>query len=229
MIELVGVVKAYPAGNGKIAALGSISLALERGEYLTVMGPSGSGKSTLLNILGTLDRPTSGSYLLEGVDITQLSDKQISRVRNRHFGFIFQNYNLLPEFTAIENVMMPLMYAGVPRRDRRPKAVELLNRVSMEHRMGHYPAQLSGGEQQRVAIARALANLPTLLLADEPTGNLPSSQTDGILGLFDNLSQAGMTIVIVTHDPRVGERGHRVLRLADGLIVTDGGGERVPC
>ena len=170
MIRLEGIAKEYYMGDVVVRALDGIDLEIQRGEFVSIMGPSGSGKSTLLNILGVLDQPSRGAYYLEDVDITQLRDGELSKIRNRHFGFIFQAYNLFPELTALENVMVPLMYAGKPRRERRERAEELLAKVGMEHRLGHLPTQLSGGEQQRVAIARALANSPTLLLADEPTG-----------------------------------------------------------
>jgi len=185
------------------------------------MGPSGSGKSTLLHILGGLDQPTSGAYLLEDVDITELSDKELSRIRNRHFGFIFQGYNLFPELSALENVEVPMMYAGKPKGESAKRAQELLDMMGLAHRFHHYPNQLSGGEQQRVAIARALANDPTLILADEPTGNLASDQGDEILRLLQKLNDGGATIVLVTHDPWAGSFGKRLIRLKDGQIAQD--------
>lgn len=176
MIKLQNITKQYYMGEIEINALDDVTLAIERGEFISVMGPSGSGKSTLLNILGVLDQPTFGTYLLEDVDITDLSDRELARIRNRHFGFIFQSYNLFPELNALENVMVPLAYAKKPKAERIKRAEELLQMVGMSHRLKHFPNQLSGGEQQRVAIARALANNPTLLLADEPTGNLATDQ-----------------------------------------------------
>jgi putative ABC transport system ATP-binding protein len=202
-------------------ALNGIDVEIQRGEFVSIMGPSGSGKSTLLNVIGVLDQPTRGAYYLEGVDITQLKDRELARIRNQHFGFIFQAYNLFPELTAMENVMVPLMYAGKPKRERRERAEELLNMVAMGHRLGHLPTQLSGGEQQRVAIARALANNPTLLLADEPTGNLASDQGAEIMNILCQLNAQGTTIVIVTHDPSISAYGKRLLRLRDGKIVAD--------
>lgn len=221
MIELRRVTKIYRMGEQDVPALAGVDFHLTRGEFVTVMGPSGSGKSTLLHILGCLDVPTSGQYLLEGTDITTLSERELAAIRNRHFGFVFQSFNLFPEMTAWENVAMPLVYAGVPPKERRAKAMELLAAVDMEHRLHHFPAQMSGGEQQRVAIARALANDPTLLLADEPTGNLPSQQGEEVLSIFNRLNDDGMTIVLVTHDPAIGRLGQRLIRLCDGLIADD--------
>ncbi|HAI52912.1 MAG: ABC transporter ATP-binding protein [Limnochordia bacterium] len=222
MIRLEGVAKEYYMGDVVVQALEGIDLEIQRGEFVSIMGPSGSGKSTLLNILGVLDQPSRGAYYLEGVDITQLRDGELAQIRNRHFGFIFQSYNLFPELTALENVMVPLMYAGRPRRERRERAEALLAQVGMAHRLKHLPTQLSGGEQQRVAIARALANNPTLLLADEPTGNLATDQGAEIMTLLQELNQQGTTVVIVTHDPAVSAYGRRLLRLRDGKIVSDG-------
>ncbi|MDI9464024.1 MAG: ABC transporter ATP-binding protein [Bacillota bacterium] len=222
MIRLEGVAKEYYMGDVVVQALEGIVLEIQRGEFVSIMGPSGSGKSTLLNILGVLDQPSRGAYYLEGVDITQLRDGELAQIRNRHFGFIFQSYNLFPELTALENVMVPLMYAGRPRRERRERAEALLAQVGMAHRLKHLPTQLSGGEQQRVAIARALANNPTLLLADEPTGNLATDQGAEIMTLLQELNQQGTTVVIVTHDPAVSAYGRRLLRLRDGKIVSDG-------
>jgi len=222
VIRLEGVAKEYYMGDVVVQALEGIDLEIQRGEFVSIMGPSGSGKSTLLNILGVLDQPSRGAYYLEGVDITQLRDGELAQIRNRHFGFIFQSYNLFPELTALENVMVPLMYAGRPRRERRERAEALLAQVGMAHRLKHLPTQLSGGEQQRVAIARALANNPTLLLADEPTGNLATDQGAEIMTLLQELNQQGTTVVIVTHDPAVSAFGRRLLRLRDGKIVSDG-------
>lgn len=221
MITLQGVSKQYYMGEVVINALDYVNLSIERGEFISIMGPSGSGKSTLLNILGVLDLPTEGSYFLEGVDITHLDDRELARIRNRHFGFIFQSYNLFPELNALENVMVPLTYAGRPKSERIKRAKELLDMVAMSHRLKHFPNQLSGGEQQRVAIARALANNPTLLLADEPTGNLATDQSDEIMELLCDLNHKGTTIVIVTHDPHISSFGKRLVRLQDGKIVSD--------
>lgn len=208
-------------GDVEIKALNKIDLEIQRGEFLSIMGPSGSGKSTLLNVLGVLDQPTAGAYYLENVDITRFRDKELAQIRNRHFGFIFQSYNLFPELSALENVMVPLMYAGKGRAERLDRAEALLTGVGMGHRLKHLPTQLSGGEQQRVAIARALANNPTLILADEPTGNLATDQGAEIMGLLQELNEKGTTIVIVTHDPSISTYGKRLVKLRDGLIVED--------
>lgn len=208
-------------GDVEIRALDRINLTIQRGEFLSIMGPSGSGKSTLLNVLGVLDQPSSGTYFLEYVDITRLKDRELAQIRNRHFGFIFQSYNLFPELSALENVMVPLMYAGKPKRERLVKAESLLASVGMEHRLRHLPTQLSGGEQQRVAIARALANNPTLILADEPTGNLATDQGAEIMGILQRLNEQGTTIVIVTHDSHISTYGKRLVALRDGTIVED--------
>jgi len=210
-------------GDVVINALDNVSMTISRGEFVIIMGPSGSGKSTLLNILGVLDLPTRnhGAYLLEDVDITELGDRELARIRNRHFGFIFQSYNLFPELNALENVMVPLTYAKRPKEERIKRAEELLEMVEMTHRLKHFPNQLSGGEQQRVAIARALANKPTLLLADEPTGNLATEQGNEILSLLKKLNEQGTTIVVVTHDPKVSTYGKRLVHLQDGKIVSD--------
>ncbi len=222
MIDLKGIARVYDLGAVKIQALEGTSLSIAKGEFVSIMGPSGSGKSTLLHLLGLLDRPSGGTYRLDGHDVTTLRDRELSRVRNRHFGFVFQSFNLLPEFNALENVMMPLTYSELPRRKRRARATELLERTGLAERMFHYPAMLSGGEQQRVAIARALANNPTLILADEPTGNLPSDKGREILTILDGLNRTGVTIVMVTHDERLASWGKRLVRLQDGRVVGDG-------
>lgn len=223
MIKLKNISKQYHMGDVVINALDNVSMTISRGEFVIIMGPSGSGKSTLLNILGVLDLPTRnhGAYLLEDVDITELADRELARIRNRHFGFIFQSYNLFPELNALENVMVPLTYAKRPKEERIKRAEELLEMVEMTHRLKHFPNQLSGGEQQRVAIARALANKPTLLLADEPTGNLATEQGNEILSLLKKLNEQGTTIVVVTHDPKVSTYGKRLVHLQDGKIVSD--------
>ncbi|MDI9459973.1 MAG: ABC transporter ATP-binding protein [Bacillota bacterium] len=221
MIRLEGITREYYMGDVEVRALDGVDLEIQRGEFVSIMGPSGSGKSTLLNILGVLDQPSRGAYYLEEVDITQLRDRELAKVRNEHFGFIFQSYNLFPELTALENVMVPMMYAGKPRQQRKERAAELLAMVGMDKRLGHRPTQLSGGEQQRVAIARSLANDPALILADEPTGNLATDQSAEIMGILQRLNQGGTTIVIVTHDPSITSYGKRLLRLRDGKIVSD--------
>lgn len=221
MITLEGISKSYDLGSVQVDALKSINLQIDRGEFITIMGPSGSGKSTLLHILGILDSPGGGSYLLEEHDLVTLSDRELSRIRNQHFGFVFQSFNLFNEFNAMENVMFPLMYAGVRGTERRERAESLLVQLGLEHRLFHYPNMLSGGEQQRVAIARALANDPTLILADEPTGNLPSDKGEEILRILDRLNADGVTVVMVTHDDLLGQRGSRCVRLRDGLVESD--------
>lgn len=222
MIRLEEITKEYFMGETEVQALNKFNLEIQHGEFLSIMGPSGSGKSTLLNILGVLDQPSSGAYYLENVDITEFRDRELAQIRNEYFGFIFQNYNLFPELSALENVMVPLMYAGRPRSERRKRAEDLLLSVGMGHRLHHLPTQLSGGEQQRVAIARALANDPTLILADEPTGNLASDQGEEIMGILQSFNKQGTTIVIVTHDPQVSLYGKRLVQLRDGVIVADG-------
>lgn len=222
MIELKGISKVYDLGGGaRVDALKGIDLSVDRGEFITVMGPSGSGKSTLLHILGILDDVDTGTYHLEETDLTTLPDRELSRIRNEHFGFIFQSFNLFNEFNALENVIFPLIKAGVSRSERRERAQLLLSRVGLDHRLYHYPNMLSGGEQQRVAIARALANDPTFILADEPTGNLPSDQGTEILTMLDKLNADGVTVIMVTHDDHLGERGSRHVRLRDGEIESD--------
>jgi putative ABC transport system ATP-binding protein len=220
-IELEDISKAYIMGDVKVAALSGVSLQLARGEYAAVMGPSGSGKSTILNILGGLDVATSGKYLLEGVEMTRLPDAELARIRCRHFGFVFQSYNLFPELTAIENVIMPMTYARVAPAERVKRAAELLNSLGMGHRLRHLPSQLSGGEQQRVAIARALANNPDVIFADEPTGNLATKQGQEILDILDELNTRHVTIVMVTHDEKVASRARRIITMRDGQVDSD--------
>jgi putative ABC transport system ATP-binding protein len=219
MIELKDIEKSWPRGAETVKGLAGVDLSVERGEFVTIMGPSGSGKSTLLHIVGLIDLPTAGSYELEGRDVAGLKDGELARIRCRHFGFIFQGFHLLPELTAAENVMLPMGYANMPRALRPQRAKELLERVGLGPRMNHYPATLSGGEQQRVAIARALANDPGFLLADEPTGNLPTETGHAIVDLLAELNREGLTIVMVTHDAALGALGKRSVRLKDGLVV----------
>jgi putative ABC transport system ATP-binding protein len=201
--------------------LRGLSLAIMPGEYVAIMGPSGCGKSTLLNLLGCLDRPSSGRYLLGGDDISKLNDDDLSEIRGRRLGFIFQSYNLIQQLNVLENIEVPLFYQGRPEEEAREIAVQLATRVGLEKRLDHRPFELSGGQQQRVAIARALASDPILLLADEATGNLDSSSGREILGLFDELNAAGKTLVMVTHDPNTGERAKRLVRLRDGVLESD--------
>lgn len=221
LIRLDNVSKVYTKSKEPVVALKQVTLEVRQREFVAIMGPSGSGKSTLLHILGALDRPSSGVYMLEGVDLTALKDKELARVRRDHFGFIFQSYNLFPELTAVENVEVPMIYAGVPARDRRRRAKELLEQVGLGHRLNHRPSELSGGEQQRTAIARALANGPTILFADEPTGNLPTYQGRQVMEALKQLNDLGMTVLVVTHDPGVAAWGERLLVLRDGEIVAD--------
>ena len=221
MVQLSHVSKRYALGDSIVTALEDVNLTVTRGEYVAIMGNSGSGKSTLLQILGALDQPTEGIYELEGHDITGLGDKEQARIRNKHFGFVFQAYNLFPELTALENVELPLMYAGVARRERRERAREQLEQMGLSQRERHLPAQLSGGEQQRVAIARALVTHPTLLLADEPTGNLNVEAGERIMALLSELHRGGTSLIVVTHDPAVGARAGRLITIQDGRVVGD--------
>ena len=211
--------KVYGEGDTAVHALRDVDLVVRRGEYVAVVGQSGSGKSTLLNILGCLDGPTSGRYLLDGLDVADLDERQQSVLRNRQIGFIFQSFNLIPRTSAFANVELPMVYAGVSRRDRRARALAALDVVGLSHRIDSRPNQLSGGQQQRVAVARALVTRPALLLADEPTGNLDSASTDDVLHLFDNLHATGRTIVLITHDHEVAERADRIVNVTDGRLT----------
>ena len=221
--ELRGIEKIYfkPDGSVAVRALAGVSLDIQRGTYMAIMGPSGSGKSTLMNVLGCLDRPTRGVYLLDGTNVADMEDELLSRVRGRKIGFIFQAFNLIPQLTIEENVEVPLLYQSVPRHIRREKAQYLLERVGLSDRLGRCPSELSGGQQQRAAIARSLVNDPVILFADEPTGNLDSKTGEEILRLFEELHDTGMTIVVVTHDESISDRCQRVIRLRDGLIESD--------
>ncbi|MFL0731259.1 MAG: ABC transporter ATP-binding protein, partial [Prochlorococcus sp.] len=216
---LSDVSKLYGNGAGKVKALDHLNLIVNQGDYLAVMGASGSGKSTAMNILGCLDRPTSGSYQLNGVTIEDLDDDALADLRNQELGFVFQQFHLLPEATALENVMLPMIYAGVPATQRRERAKQALERVGLAQQMGNRPNQLSGGQQQRVAIARAVINNPALLLADEPTGALDSQTTEDVLTLFDELHHQGITLVLVTHENDVSARADRVARFNDGRVL----------
>ena len=220
MIQLDSVTKVYNMGSVEVNALRGIDLKIEPGEFIAIMGPSGSGKSTLMNILGCLDQPSGGSYRLDGLSVAQMNDDQLAEVRNRKIGFVFQNYNLLARTSAIDNVEIPMVYAGVSLADRHRKAVDALKSVGLAERLHHKPNQLSGGEQQRVAIARSLVNEPSIILADEPTGNLDSRTGREIISIFQHLNRdRGMTIIFVTHDPEVAACTRRIVRLRDGLVV----------
>jgi putative ABC transport system ATP-binding protein len=221
VIAVRDLTKVYGTGEATVHALRGVSLTVHPGDYVAIMGSSGSGKSTLMNILGALDVPTSGTYLLDGVDVSTLADRQLALVRNRLIGFIFQAFNLIPRTSALANVELPLAYAGVKPRERRRRAIAALEVVGLLDRARHEPNQLSGGQQQRLAVARALVTEPALLLADEPTGNLDSHSTDDLLNVFDDLSASGRTIVLITHEPDVGARAKRLIRLVDGRIVED--------
>jgi putative ABC transport system ATP-binding protein len=221
VIAITDLHKTYATGDVEVHALRQVSLSIHRGELVAVMGASGSGKSTLMNLLGTLDRPTSGRYLLDGTDVAELDDVQLARLRNRKIGFVFQSFNLLPRHTALHNVEIPLIYGRVGKAERRRRAREALTRVGLADRMDHHPTQLSGGQQQRVAIARAVVTDPVLLLADEPTGALDSEMTTQIMDLFCALNAAGITVIIVTHEPQVAAYARRVIRFRDGRIVAD--------
>ncbi|MHB1036167.1 MAG: ABC transporter ATP-binding protein [Pirellulales bacterium] len=223
LIKLHEVRKVYQLDETEVEALRGVSLTIEQGEYVALMGPSGSGKSTLMNTLGCLDRPTSGSYLLDGLEVVKMSRDARARLRNQKIGFVFQNFNLLARTSALENVELPLLYSrNVTSRQRHQRAVEVLARVGLADRMGHHPGQLSGGQQQRVAIARAMVNQPAILMADEPTGNLDSRTSGEVMELFRDLNrESGITIILVTHDPSIGRNARRVLVLRDGEIVED--------
>jgi len=216
--EVDRVTRTYVLGDTELHALLDVSLRFDEGEYVAIMGPSGSGKSTLLNLLGCLDRPTEGTYRIGGTDVSDLRDDELSRIRGERLGFVFQNYNLIHQLDVLENIEVPLFYAGRPEAEARGRARELADRMGLGDRVGHRPSELSGGQQQRVAIARALANDPLLLLADEPTGNLDSKTGEDILGLLDQLHREGKTLVIVTHDPNVAARADRTIHMRDGRV-----------
>lgn len=219
LIQLNAITRTYASGSARVDALRDVDLRIERGDYLAIMGPSGSGKSTLMNVIGCLEQPSAGSFFLEGRDISDFSDRELSRVRNQFVGFIFQTFNLLPRATALNNVETPLIYAGVRRKERRRRATEALERVGLADRMQHRPNELSGGQRQRVAIARALVNEPSVVLADEPTGNLDSVTGEEILAILDQLNEEGNTILVVTHEEHVAAHAQKRIMMRDGRIV----------
>ena len=221
VIKIRNITRDFPLGNEVVKVLKGIDLDIEKGEYVALMGPSGSGKSTLMNLLGCLDTPTSGSYFLNGKDVSNMSDDDLAEIRNKEIGFVFQTFNLLPRTTALENVALPMVYAGISKGDRKIRAEEVLTEVGLADRMDHKPNQLSGGQRQRVAVGRALVNKPSIILADEPTGNLDSVTSLEILALFDEIHKQGNTVIVVTHEEEVAEHAHRVIRLRDGMVESD--------
>lgn len=221
LIETVDLWKTYQMGDEEIHALRGVSIQIERGEYVAIMGPSGSGKSTLMNLIGCLDTPSKGSYLLNGKQVSKMDDNELARIRNEEIGFVFQTFNLLPRATALRNVELPLVYAGIPAKEREQRARAALDKVELTSRMSHRPNELSGGQRQRVAIARALVNNPSILLADEPTGNLDSKTGIEIMGLFERLHKAGNTIVLVTHEADVAAYAYRSIHIRDGQVEQD--------
>lgn len=221
LVMLTGISKHYKSGDEEVRALDGVSLSINKGEFLSILGPSGSGKSTLMNMLGCLDKPTAGEYLLNDEDVSALTGNQLAKIRNQNIGFVFQSFNLLEYASALENVALPLVYRGVKASERRAKAASLLNKVGLGDRMHHKPNQLSGGQKQRVAIARALVNDPQIILADEPTGALDSKSGAEIEALFNELNQEGRTLIIVTHDNALAQRTHRIVTIKDGQVVAD--------
>ena len=226
ILKLMDICKDYQQGREPVRVLKNICLTVEKGDYLAIMGPSGSGKTTLMNIIGCLDVPTSGSYELDGRNLKDLSDDDLADIRNRHIGFVFQHFHLLPKMTALDNVALPLLYADIPLKERRERAAEALKAVGLEERMDFYPNQLSGGQCQRVAIARAMVGKPDLLLADEPTGALDTKSGNQIMEIFRQLSNEGMTIVMITHEPSIADCADKTYRILDGELFTEEGGQR---
>jgi putative ABC transport system ATP-binding protein len=221
IIQVSGLSKMYRMGDEIINALRSITLDIDKNEYVALMGPSGSGKSTLMNILGCLDSPSDGQYILNDIDVSLMTDGELAEVRNKQIGFVFQTFNLLPRLSSLDNVALPLVYAGMSKADRQAKAEDALSKVGLADRMLHKPNELSGGQRQRVAIARALVNDPAIILADEPTGNLDTKTSVEIMGIFERIHNAGNTVIIVTHEPDIAEHAHRIVRMRDGLIESD--------
>ena len=221
LIQITNIKRDFVLGNEIVYVLKGIDLEINKGEYVALMGPSGSGKSTLMNLLGCLDTPTSGSYILNGKDVSKMHDDELAEIRNKEIGFVFQTFNLLPRTTALDNVALPMVYAGHSKSERKIRAEEVLNQVGLADRMDHQPNQLSGGQRQRVAVARALVNNPSIILADEPTGNLDSKTSEEIMKLFGDIHKLGNTVIIVTHEEEVAAYAHRIIRLRDGLIESD--------
>lgn len=221
IIKVSHLKRDFPLGSNWIQVLKGIDIDIKKGEYVALMGPSGSGKSTLMNILGCLDTPTSGEYILNGKDVSKMNDNELAEIRNKEIGFVFQTFNLLPRTTALENVALPLVYAGKSKTQRIQRASEVLTQVGLADRMDHQPNQLSGGQRQRVAVARALVNTPSIILADEPTGNLDTKTSIEIMGLFDEIHAQGNTVILVTHEEDIAEHAHRIIRLRDGVIEND--------
>ena len=221
LIEIHDIVKNYQVGSVIVRALRSVSINIGHNEYVAIMGPSGSGKSTLMNLLGCLDTPSSGSYVLNGTDVSKMEDDYLAEIRNKEIGFVFQTFNLLPRYSALENVTLPLIYAGMPKVERERMAIETLEQVGLGDRMTHKPNELSGGQRQRVAIARALVNKPSIILADEPTGNLDSKTSVDIMGLLDDIHRKGNTVIVVTHEEDIAKHAARIIRLFDGEISQD--------
>ncbi|MDB4082833.1 ABC transporter ATP-binding protein [Vicingaceae bacterium] len=221
MIEIEKLVRNFRLGKQEIKVLKEISFSIQKNEYVALMGPSGSGKSTLMNLLGCLDTPTSGKYILNNQDVSQLSDDELAQIRNKEIGFVFQTFNLLPRATALDNVVLPLIYAGMAKTKREERAMEVLTEVGLSDRVTHKPNELSGGQRQRVAVARALVNSPSIILADEPTGNLDTMTSHEIMGLLDIIHKAGNTIILVTHEEDIAQHAHRIIRLRDGNIESD--------
>jgi putative ABC transport system ATP-binding protein len=221
LIKISNIKRDFVLGNEIVYVLKGIDLEIKKGEYVALMGPSGSGKSTLMNLLGCLDTPTSGSYILNGKDVSKMKDDELAEIRNKEIGFVFQTFNLLPRTTALDNVALPMIYAGHPKSERNKRATEVLKQVDLADRMDHQPNQLSGGQRQRVAVARALVNKPSIILADEPTGNLDSKTSVEIMKLFNEIHENGNTVILVTHEEEIASYAHRIIRLRDGLIESD--------
>ncbi len=221
MILLENIVKVYRMGKLEVPALQGVTLTVEAHEFAAIMGPSGSGKSTLMNVIGCLDRLTSGRYVLDGIDVSEMRDNELAEVRNVKIGFVFQTFNLMPRMTSLRNVELPLIYAGVKKRERRDRAMEALRKVGLENRALHRPNEISGGQRQRVAIARALVNNPAIILADEPTGNLDSRTGEEIMAIFEDLNDRGVTIILVTHEPEIAQCAKRIIHIRDGLATSD--------